>query len=383
MEFKKLLVVYAATFIGPFGGNAIIPLFHVLGTELATDPQLLTLSITVLMIPFTIIQFFSGTISDLFNRQDVCVIGLLLYGIGAFLVSLSPNFEFLLFARVIQGFGYGILFPVIIALLGDLTIAEKRGKIMGIFGAFGTAGVAFGPLTAAFLIQFGWKIIFYIISITSILIGIIFWLIYRNSPPTFQKKQQSKNLFSQMKNTMTWNILLFSTLGFIIFISYICMNVSIGDRYSMLFPLLTDEEVTYLTGIILSFAGISGIIASPIAGISINKLGRKKTAFLGGIILTITLPLFFFGNSFIHFIILFYSMGTGSAIIWTAFNTITVELDPTAKGTVSSIYNGIRFFGYSMAAPYYILLGFPNLYIASFILALFSIGLLFFLKIPQ
>ena len=383
VELKKLLIVYAAAFIGPFGGNAIIPLFPVLETELTTPKDLLTLTIASLMIPFAIIQFFSGTISDLFNRQRVCVIGLSVYGLGAFLVSISPTFEFLLFARAIQGIGYGVLFPVLVALLGDLSSLEQRGKVMGFFGVFTTAGIAFGPLSAGLLVVLGWEIIFYIIAGVSILICLFFGLIFRNFPSTSQKKRSIREVFSQMKNTVNWNILLFSILGFVIFLSYIGVYLSITGRYSTLFPALSEEEIGHLTGIILSFAGISGIIASLLAGISIDKLGRKKIAYIGGIILAISVSVFVFGNSFFSFIILFYCLGTGAAIIWTAYNTITVELDPAAKGTVSSISSGVRFFGYSLASPLYIFLGLPLLYLACTILAFVAIGLLFLLRVSQ
>lgn len=384
VDLKKLLIAYAAAFIGPFGGNAIISLFKVLETELSTSYQLITLSITFMMIPFAIIQFFSGTLSDLFNRQYVCVTGLLTYSLGAFLVSISRTFEFLIFGRIIQGIGYGILFPVIVALIGDLSSSNKRGKVMGFLGASTTAGVAFGPLCAGFLVGSGWQIIFYIISAGSLLIAILFGFIYRNfSPPPATEKQGMRNFFSQIKKTLTWNILLFSIVGFVVFISYIGMNVSIGDRYAMLFPVLSEQEVSFYTGIIISFAGISGIIASPLAGIAIDKLGRKKTIYIGAIILAITLSIFIFGNSFLSFLLLFYCLGTGAAILWASYNTISVELDPTARGTVSSISSGFRFFGYSLASPIYILFGIPNLYFACIIFSFITLGFLFFLQVPR
>jgi len=346
VDLKKLLIAYAAAFIGPFGGNAVIPLFSLLETELNTSYALITLSITFMMIPFAIIQFFSGTISDFFNRQVICAGGLLIYGIGALVIAISQTFEIFIFGRIIQGLGYGILFPVTVALVGDLSSPSQRGKIMGFFGACTTAGVAFGPLSAGFLAHFGWQIIFYIIAGVSILIGITLWFCFRDFPLPSPKKRGVREFFSQMKNTITKNILLFAIIGFIIFMSYIGVNASIGERYSLLFPALPENQISSETGLILAAAGISGIIISPFAGLSTDKFGRKTTAYIGAIILTISLSLFSLGNSFLSFFILFYCMGTGAAVIWAAFNTLTVELDPMAKGTVSSIANGFRFLGY-------------------------------------
>ena len=69
--------------------------------------------------------------------------------------------------------------------------------------------------------------------------------------------------------------------------------------------------------------------------------------------------------------------------MWTAYNTITVELDPKAKGTVSSISNEMKFFGYSLASPLYILLGLPLLYFVCTFISLIALGLLFLLRISR
>ncbi len=370
VEFKKLLIVNAAAFIGPFGGNAMLPLFGTLESEFHTPYALLTLSITFFMIPFAIIQFFSGTISDLFNRQQVCVIGLSMYSFGAFLVGLSQTFEFLIFARALQGFGYGIQFPVLLALMGDLTVSDQRGKIMGYFGASSTAGIALGPLIAGFLASFSWQLVFYITAGSALFMVITFWILFHDFPPPSKEKRRFSDFFSQIKNTLTWNILLFCIIGFITFLSYIGINISINKQ----FP-------SNLSGILLAAAGFAGIIISPIAGISVNKLGRKETAFLGANILFISVLFFYFGSSFLHFLLLFFCLGTGAATTWVALNTITVELDPAAKGTVSSLSNGFRYLGYSFASPLFILVGLPNLYIAAAILVLITLGLLFFLRV--
>jgi MFS family permease len=335
------------------------------------------------MVPFAFIQFFSGTISDLFNRQSLCVLGLLINGLGAFLVALAPTFEFMLGARVIQGVGYGLLFPVLVAAVGDLTAHANRGKIMGGFGSFTTAGIAFGPLIAGFIVPFGWEIIFYLTAGISFLTAILFWKVFRGFPAPSKQDHGIRELFAQVRDTITWNILLFCIIGFAIFLSYIGINVSIGDRYSMLFPALSEGEISYYSGIILSLAGISGILVAPLAGILIDKAGRKRTAYLGGVILSITLSLFILGDSFASLAVLFFSMGMGSAIIWAAVNTITVELDPSAKGTVSSISSGFRFLGYSFASPLYIVVGLPKIYFVAAMLAVSALILLGFLRLSR
>ena len=65
--------------------------------------------------------------------------------------------------RGIQGIGAGSLFPVALAVIGDLFTPAERGKYQGLFGAvFGIAFIV-GPLVGGFLTEnISWHWIFYV-----------------------------------------------------------------------------------------------------------------------------------------------------------------------------------------------------------------------------
>lgn len=62
---------------------------------------------------------FGGRAGDTFGRKAVFNIGLIIFGIGSLLVSLSPTATFMIASRAFQGIGAAILAPTSLALLMD------------------------------------------------------------------------------------------------------------------------------------------------------------------------------------------------------------------------------------------------------------------------
>ena len=76
MQRSKEMIVYVAGFTGPLAGNLVLSLLGVLGDAWDVDPVEILLSIPAFMFPFAIMQLFSGTISDAYNRGPRCSSGL-------------------------------------------------------------------------------------------------------------------------------------------------------------------------------------------------------------------------------------------------------------------------------------------------------------------
>src|SRR6476659_6655846 len=98
------------------------------------------------------------------------IIGIVIFLVGSALSGLSQNMEQLILFRGLQGIGAGALFPIALAIIGDMFSPAERGKYQGLFGAvFGVAFVA-GPLLGGWLTEHaGWHGIFYV----NITIGIV------------------------------------------------------------------------------------------------------------------------------------------------------------------------------------------------------------------
>lgn len=120
--------------------------------------------------------------------------GLFMISMGLFLVGCivsitANNFIFMVLSRVLQAIGAGIITQLVQVAMINLYPKEERGKAMGIYGfAIGVAP-AIGPLVSGYIIDsFGWRFIFYILAIITIL-DMIFAVILLKS---FMENKPSK-----------------------------------------------------------------------------------------------------------------------------------------------------------------------------------------------
>ncbi|RKP56191.1 DHA2 family efflux MFS transporter permease subunit [Cohnella endophytica] len=104
-----------------------------------------------------------GKLSDMYGRKRFFLLGLSLFLIGSILCGTATNMDQLIIYRAIQGIGGGALMPIVFTIIFDLFPAEKRGKMMGLFGAvFGLSSV-FGPILGGTITDnISWRWIFYI-----------------------------------------------------------------------------------------------------------------------------------------------------------------------------------------------------------------------------
>ncbi len=103
----------------------------------------------------------SGWLADKFGYKRMYFMGLLLFTIGSLLCGMSANENMLIFSRVVQGLGGGMIQPLGMAIITREFPPEKRGIALGFWAVSAAASVSFGPLIGGYLVDyFNWKFIF-------------------------------------------------------------------------------------------------------------------------------------------------------------------------------------------------------------------------------
>jgi len=100
------------------GGFGIVTILPVMAQSWSVAFGTAAAAITLYMVPFIVIQIFSGTIAQLFDVRKTLLFGFGLYAVGAVLSAMAPDLWTFLLFRVFQGIGAGFLTPIIMALIG-------------------------------------------------------------------------------------------------------------------------------------------------------------------------------------------------------------------------------------------------------------------------
>jgi EmrB/QacA subfamily drug resistance transporter len=185
--FAILLVLFLSALDQTIVGVALPRIVgHLGGTN-----ELYTWVVTSYLLTATITGVFYGKLSDIYGRRPMLLFGVSVFLIGSVLSGLSWSMESLIIFRGLQGVGAGAIFPISLAVIGDLFDPRERGRYQGLFGAvFGIAAVL-GPLLGGFITeQLSWHWIFFV----NVPIGLVALYIVFRYLPTIHGEARTRNL---------------------------------------------------------------------------------------------------------------------------------------------------------------------------------------------
>ena len=149
-------------FLGALDQTIVGPALPTIVTDLGGN-DLYIWVVTIYLLTSTITVPFYGKLSDLYGRKPMLMIGIIMFLVGSALSGLSQDMWQLILFRGIQGLGAGALFPIALAVIGDLFTPAERGKYQGLFGAVFGISFIVGPRLGGFLTEnISWHWIFYV-----------------------------------------------------------------------------------------------------------------------------------------------------------------------------------------------------------------------------
>ena len=132
-----------------------------------------------------------GKLSDLFGRRPIFMFGVSVFLIGSLLCAISGEmWQFIAF-RGVQGLGAGALFPIALAIIGDIFAPSERGKYQGFFGAIFGVSSLIGPAIGGIITDtVGWHWVF----LVNLPLGLVVLVIIWRTLPTHRERDADRHI---------------------------------------------------------------------------------------------------------------------------------------------------------------------------------------------
>jgi MFS family permease len=172
-----LIFIFTVTLTGILNNTLISPAIPDILDEFGTTSSRAGGLVAAGSVAGIVVAPLVGILADRYGRRVVLSSCLAIFGTFGGLAALSPSFEILIGARLLQGVGSAGLVNLAVVLIGDHWSGSERTRLVGRNAAVLTTGLAALPLLSGWVTEgFGWRVTFGIYTV-ALLIAAVAWLV--------------------------------------------------------------------------------------------------------------------------------------------------------------------------------------------------------------
>ncbi|MEK4239704.1 MFS transporter [Paenibacillus sp. FSL H7-0714] len=284
MKNKRIIYILAlAVFLIGTIEYIITGVIEMIAVDLGVSTSEVGLLVTVFALSAAIVApvLIALTINADRKKLLMTTLGVFIASNGLMFVDLA--YDTVLWIRIIQGASGGIATVVAMAIATRLVEREKRGNAIGIILMGLSSSLVLGvPVGTFFSEMFGWRVLFVLIGLLSVL---PLFIIYKKVPAIKEEEKVTLRMqLSILRNPtilMALAITLFYVGGYSTLFTYITPFLQATSSLSM----------TEISGV-LFLAGICSFVGSRLGGQLADAKGSKFTICLGLLLQGATLLLF-------------------------------------------------------------------------------------------
>lgn len=350
-----------------------------------------------------------GRLSDVYGRRLFLYISVALFVLSTLVSGLAPNGTWLIVGRGIQGIVEAILLPCSLGIISTLFADNERGRAIGIWSSFVGIGMIIGGALSGIIIQdFGWRWTFFV-KLPILLLGLILCLV---SVPESRNQESKSTLdwpgFALIAIAITclivpiiqgqaWGFVSMPTLTLLLIavLSFVALYFVERHKNNPAIPLSLLRNHVFMACAIAQFAFlfcissllflaplylqfiynipptmlgytmttmfVAMLVASPIGGMLVDKIGAKIPLLIGflTLIISMLLQIYFSPTTPLSYILvafIFLGISWGfmlSATATAALNTVPTETASSAIGVLWTIQIGGGAVGLAIAGAFF------------------------------
>jgi predicted MFS family arabinose efflux permease len=346
-----LNIVFLVVFASTLFSRVVDPVVPQIAADLLVDVKTAALLSTAFTLPYALTQPVLGTIADFFGKTRLMNMSLLIVSVAALICAVATSFSLIFAMRVAAGLVAGGVFPVAMALVGDLVPIQQRQVMIGRLLAVGLTGNVLGAAIAGVIGDlFGWRGIFAIIGSFGLIITVAAFYVLRSFP--VPKPRPAFNLPAVMAN---YRSIFADPRAKICFGSVFFEGIFIHGifPYVAILLLVGGEARASIAGLVIAAFGVGGVLYSLSVPVLVNRFAESRLMLAGGMLGAVSLSLAAMHFPWYGQVVVFAVFGFGFYLLHGCIQVHVTDLSPTARGAAASVHSSFFFMGQAMGPVLY------------------------------
>ena len=329
-------------FVTALSARCVDPVIPQIAWGLQIDPAAVALLSTAFALPFALIQPVLGPVADMVGKIRVMVLCLAVLVVASLVCGLATNFTALFAARVVAGMATGGIFPVGLALIGDLVPIRERQVTLGRWLIVIMTGNLLGASVAGVINDLlGWRAVFLVIAGAGVVVFLLAGFTLRHAArahrPTFNLRTIPAGYAGIFKNPR----------------AKVCYGAVFVEGVAIfgLFPFVAllllagGEARASIAGLVLGGFSLGGVIYSASVSFLVRHWRIETLMLGGGLLSALTMALIALQLWWPVQVVAFTIFGFAFFLMHGSIQVQATELSATARAAATSLHAFFFFMG--------------------------------------
>ena len=330
--------------------RAVDPVIPKIAADLSIDVKTAALLSTAFTFPYAIMQPALGTIGDFFGKTRLMNISLAIVVTTTLVCAFASSFSLLVVMRVIAGVLAGGIFPVAMAIIGDLVPVNERQVAIGRLLAVGLTGNLIGATISGVIGDLlGWRGVFFSIGSFGLLVAIVAFFAFRGLRTAKPKPFNLKAAAAGFQGVLADPRAKFC-FGSVFFEGIIIHGLF---PFVALLLLVGGQTHSSYAGIVIAGFGLGGVVYSLTVPVLVRRMTERQLMLTGASCAAVAFILIALNMAWYVQAVVFMGFGVGFYMLHNCIQLHVTDLTQTARGAALSLHSSSFYFGQAIGPVYY------------------------------
>jgi predicted MFS family arabinose efflux permease len=291
-----------------------------------------------------------GVTSDFFGKTRLMNACILVMAIAALVCAFATSFQLLVAMRIVSGLVAGGVFPVAMALLGDLVpMHQRQVAIARLLGIALTANVLGASIAGVIGDLFGWREMFGVLGMFSLVVSVLAFWALRNTtlakPPPFSRAAVIANfqsVFADPRAKYCFSAVFLEAIfihGLFPYVGVLLLGIG--------------ETRASIAGLLIGCFAVGGIFYSLGVPYLVRAMPQRYLMLIGGALTASSLALVALHFSWQAQLAIYGLFGFGFYLLHSCIQVHVTDLSQTARGAAASLHSSAFYFGQAIGPIIY------------------------------